>query len=1309
MATKTFTVSKQYMADIYGGSANPGDLHIPIGRWDPGTGLSWTTRALLYAPVSFSGMTAITEARLYLRAHVPSSGWHAKGTLTSNLQARQKTADWSETSGGTSSAVDEIWGGDGDAYVESGYAGSGPSTAIPSMAHDGWYYLDITSIVTNWFNGNANYGVMVYNASSETDNDYAKEFWSRHKSGSQPYIWIEYTTNTPPDAPTNLSPTGGTIRHTGSSVTLSGTRSDPDSGDYISQYQTRIRRESDESILHDAVTNPSGTPTTFSKTVSGLPTNEMLKWYARTADKDGAWGPWSASQQFKLNTVPNAPTLALNESPTTDVKTLTPTFKVTHSDVDPGDAKAYKYEIELQTAAGAAVWDTGEVTLGTPVTTVSKLYNGPALTWGESYRWRARTQDMNGQWSAFSGWATFTLHEAGVPIDLSPTGGEKVGGVTPTFSGSRASSADSLTSAQVQVYSNDGVTLIWDSGTFTSGVTSTGFSKQYAGTALAYATGYKWRARVTSSVGGTSDWSGLQSFSTPTADALQIAGPVGSGISDLTPDFEFSRTDSFNAHQIVLYAADGTTVLWDSGTVGHTSATSKVVTYPGTPALEWATAYQWKVRVSSDSGSTWGNGYTDLISFETEEAGVPVLSSPAANAWLGAPIHVVTGESLTGVTGSANSTVTLDTTIFDEGKASLKAAIAALNGTQTVLTVAGAWDLSDYGKSTPITAAVRASSLTNVTTIRLRFTDGLGSTADFDVKPVGTGAFEDLVETKGSPVASSGTIDWSDIVSIALVVVTSASATFDLYLDDVRFDATNPSFDGSSEAAETISTVHIIVYASDQTTVVWDSGNVAVSATTFSVLYAGPALVPGNTYYWTAQYTENTGPTGGFSALRAFTLNSAPHAPTSLTPNAGAVEADSLTPVFEATFSDTDLSARGDTPSVFEVEVYRNSDNVLMHTLRSMTDLVAGANALQRTSEGTALSYEVEYKWRARYADSMGAYGAWSSYNVFKPSQSPTATITAPVSTIISPSFDVVWTFGSPAGKSQNRFRVTITRDSDESLVYDSGIIFSSVASHTVPGGFLVNSTAYTITVVAYDSDALPSAEATTGITSSWAAPDSVSGFSVSALTETSEMLLVWDQSNLDSADFSYYQIYRRELGDSEWEKYARVTNQSTTEYSDYFAGHSVAYEYKITVWKKVAGDVDIESSDSEIPYAILDPDSWFFIGADRDPSHIFELPVYDESHTEPIQQEVFEPLGSRRKSIVRGKVLGSEGTLQVQWLDAERRTAQEQLRYLADTAGPHILKSPFGDVWLVEFSGPAKKYTGGGHLGVTLSWIEVQ
>jgi hypothetical protein len=101
-------------------------------------------------------------------------------------------------------------------------------------------------------------------------------------------------------------------------------------------------------------------------------------------------------------------------------------------------------------------------------------------------------------------------------------------------------------------------------------------------------------------------------------------------------------------------------------------------------------------------------------------------------------------------------------------------------------------------------------------------------------------------------------------------------------------------------------------------------------------------------------------------------------------------------------------------------------------------------------------------------------------------------------------------------------------------------------------------------------------------------------------------------------------------------------------------------------------------------------------------------IPVTAGPFKEPVKQEEFEPLGSTRKTIVRGKVIGAEGTLKMKWASDERDTALVNLRYITRNRGPHVLRSPFGDVWLVEFSGPDKDYQPAGHLEVSIAWTEV-
>lgn len=234
-------------------------------------------------------------------------------------------------------------------------------------------------------------------------------------------------------------------------------------------------------------------------------------------------------------------------------------------------------------------------------------------------------------------------------------------------------------------------------------------------------------------------------------------------------------------------------------------------------------------------------------------------------------------------------------------------------------------------------------------------------------------------------------------------------------------------------------------------------------------------------------------------------------------------------------------------------------------------------------------------------------------------------------------------------------------------------------------------------------------ATATSSITTSWAPPAAISGFSATVVEESSYIQLNWSASTLADVDFSRYEVMRRLAGTTEWEIIRSESSKSITEWRDVYTGQGVAYEYKIVQYKIVPGDVPLVSGDGDIATAALESDVWFVIGGeDAYGLWSFELPVNAESHTRPIQQEVFEPIIGSRKKVVRGNVLGYEGSLSLAYLTTERSTAKTQLKYLAENSGPHLLKSPFGDVWRVEFDAPTYKYTGGGHMQVELGWVEV-
>ena len=967
--------------DSSSSSWNGMDSHSPVG-WMVGN--AYLARSFIYFPFDFTGVTAIVSATLNIFvAHKSGGGDHCWGGSGSrNLQVYAMTSDWGEgvgSEGNWTNSPSWSWANRAGAYTATDGASlafSGPGTDQQHMT------LDVTALVTDMFNGADNYGFILKN-SNESDQVYGLEFYTRHYgSGMTPYVQLVVSTNTTPLAPTGLGPTGNALINN-LTPSFSGTHADGGDGDTMGSYQIQVFKDDGTTLVWNSGSVSAPGATVFSKPYGGpsLTGNLFYKWQARTCDASGAWGPYSALQRFKVNSVPNAPTLSISGTAANE-NTLTPTLYVTHSDPDPSDSQMYGYRVCLvRTSDSAVMLDTGQIGC-TPQTTLALLYAGTALAWGTTYSWNAQTKDSNGAWGAISSVVTFTTHAAGVPISLLPTGGTVVNNPTPTFTGARATGADSLTAAQVQVYDSTGTTLLYDSGMTATGVTSSAFSKVYPGSpVLAWSTTYTWRAAVTSSIGGVSAWSALQSFAIPASGNVQCNAPLGSPITTLTPAFTFSRSTNYNAYQLSVYEADGVTLHWASGTVSVTSTGSTSYTYAGT-ALVWGNAYQWQLRVSSDGGTTWGNGWSGLQSFTEDAAGMPTLTNPVNDSW------------------------------------------------QTVLT---------------------------------------------------------------------------------------------------------PTFTGTTNNSEVISTYRIVVYAADQVTVLWDSGQLSGSGTAFSKAYAGSnALTYGARYYWSASYVKASGAPGSLSPQQSFHINAAPGSPSGLTPTTGTVLANTLMPVFSANFEDPDKSLWGDVPTSFVVEVYKNSDSSYQYTLTCTSGLVSGVNSVQEGASGTvktgagSLTYNTEYKARFQYTDSKGAVGAWSAYVVIRPSVPPTVSFVTPGSTVTAPGFNVTWAYGSTYSITQGAYQVTLIRKSDSAPIYDTGLVSSSAPSWPFPSGYLVNGTVYTIFLTVWDTDGLQSSTVFKDITTSWTPPAALTGASTTAMD--AGILVEWDQSNLSPTDFAYYQVYRKEL-----------------------------------------------------------------------------------------------------------------------------------------------------------------------------------
>jgi len=352
---------------------------------------------------------AITEARLYLYRHT-AAGYHAKGTSTATIYAHRKTADWSEASGG-STATDETWNsGASSSLVEANYAAlvAGDFANVDDGGDGTWVYIPITGIVRAWKAGSTVYGILLINATSESNAAYGKEFYSRRSSGKAPYIWIDYTTNVAPTTASLASPIGGVVVNT-LTPTLDWTHNDPD-GDAQSAYEVQV--DADSNSFASPVWASGQVVSSNTQVVVGtaLARGPRYFWRVRTRDPSGLWGPWNVpynSSSFFVNSLPVATLTEPVGSPgiatpyyVAGAGQASPYMMVRwgYSDAD-GQAQT-KYQVEIYSDSagvqGALFYGSGEITS-------SAKERACAATFVEgSYYW-ARVRVFDGmEWSLWT-------------------------------------------------------------------------------------------------------------------------------------------------------------------------------------------------------------------------------------------------------------------------------------------------------------------------------------------------------------------------------------------------------------------------------------------------------------------------------------------------------------------------------------------------------------------------------------------------------------------------------------------------------------------------------------------------------------------------------------------------------------------------------------------------------------------------------------------------------------------------------------------------------------------------------------------
>ncbi len=258
-------------------------------------------------------------------------------------------------------------------------------------------------------------------------------------------------------------------------------------------------------------------------------------------------------------------------------------------------------------------------------------------------------------------------------------------------------------------------------------------------------------------------------------------------------------------------------------------------------------------------------------------------------------------------------------------------------------------------------------------------------------------------------------------------------------------------------------------------TVMWDSGQVAMSATAIGarspdISYAGTALtLNGTTYYWRIRFWDNNGAVGTWSAVANFTMNTAPTAPTSLLTEGATnpVGVTDTTPEFSAIFNDPNS---GNTATYYEIEV--NTNNTFTGTVMwdtgqvSMTAIAIGTRSSDISYAGTALTLSgTTYYWRIRFTDNYGTVGAWSTVSTFQMNTAPTTPSALLVNDLTNPTRltditpDFKATYSDPDSDNMAYYEIEVNTNNTftGTIMWDTG----QVASTPVASGSQIPAVTY--------------------------------------------------------------------------------------------------------------------------------------------------------------------------------------------------------------------------------------------------------
>jgi hypothetical protein len=330
--------------------------HLPVGEYGSA---NYRSGIRFPIPSGWAGWTAVTKATL----NIWTSDFDHVGPRNSSIYVRRQTTAglWTKAEG-SQSCESGFSAGNSTQYSDLTGVTTGQVSFSSGSSANTKRSVVVTGLVEYYrAQGASKIALILDNVGSS---DYS-EFWSRHKSGYDITLVLEYEDDTVPDIPTLGAPVAGAVSIT-QTPTFSWTHNDPQ-GDPQTEAQVRVWQGS--SMVQQGATQTVAGSANYIGWPVALPRDAVYQWDVRTRDALG-YSEWSGRRQFSVKALP---VVTVTNERFMEYASGAPRLRVKWT-VAGGTQKRYKV------TAGA--YDSGWVTstLFTHLLTGLALTNGTAVS-----------------------------------------------------------------------------------------------------------------------------------------------------------------------------------------------------------------------------------------------------------------------------------------------------------------------------------------------------------------------------------------------------------------------------------------------------------------------------------------------------------------------------------------------------------------------------------------------------------------------------------------------------------------------------------------------------------------------------------------------------------------------------------------------------------------------------------------------------------------------------------------------------------------------------------------------------------------